>query len=272
MIPNYIEIETSSLCNRRCKWCPNYVVHGRSKQQLMPWSFFSKALYSLSSCNYDGWLAFHNYNEPLANPRIFEELRFARAVLNNAKIAIYTNGDYLSSDKFNRLVSLKIKQVRVTIYPIEKNMGQYSHENLWRWINKRSFLKIFEWDEELVRQGAALICNGDFEIILISPCIDNYYDRGGIIPFLSIEKRTKPCFLTSNSLSIDYMGQIKMCCNVVSNYDKHQQYILGNTQDNDILEVWNSNSFNIIRSCHKNSDWSNTDICRYCRQEINIDE
>ena len=90
------------------------------------------------------------------------------------------------------------------------------------------------------RQGPALKLTGALSMILISPRIDRYYDRGGILVPLSTPQRTEVCLMTSHSLSVDYEGNIKMCCNVVAHNDGHRTYLHGNVKERDLIEVWNS--------------------------------
>lgn len=270
MIPNYVEIETSSLCNRRCRWCPNSVMMDRGEQCLLPWPLYERAVESLGSWEYSGWLALHNYNEPLANPRLLEELGYARRLLRNAKLAIYTNGDLLTERLFDDLASSGVAQIRITVYPDAEDEGECSHSALWSWMDRKSFMRKCGWDETRVRQGAALTSREGLEVLIISPCIDIYYDRGGLLPFLSIENRDKPCRLTSSSLSVDYLGNIKMCCNVLSGYPAHETYIMGNIRNDDLVAVWNSSQFEAMRRRHLKSDWSMSEICRSCRQEKSV--
>lgn len=269
-LPNYIEIETSRYCNRKCEWCPNHVFENRTVQELMSWSDLERIVRCLSSSQYGGWLAFHNYNEPLANPRIVQEVELARERLPAAKLTIFTNGDRLTAELYSALVSAGLSQMRVTIYPKTTKCSEPSHATLWSWLARKRFLKSKNWKEVSARQGPALVHAGSPELILINPRVDRYYDRGGSIPTLSIENRTAPCLLTSNSLSVDYKGNIKMCCNVVTGNELHREYFLGNVQDRDLLEVWNSQAFDIMREHHKSADWSATPICKSCRQEIKL--
>ena len=158
--------------------------------------------------------------------------------------------------------------MRLTIYPKNRRISNASHEALWAWLKRRSFLNNKKWDIVKLRQGPGLVHKGPPELILISPDVSLYYDRGGTISWLSVENRTKPCLLTSNSLSIDYQGNIKMCCNVIVDHDSHREYVLGNLLKRDVMEVWNSSRFQKIRERHKRSDWSDTPICRTCCQEL----
>lgn len=267
-VPNYIEVETSRYCNRLCGWCPNSSLRNRRSQELLPWAFLEKIISSLRRAQYQGWFAFHNYNEPLENPRLSDELRLVHRHLPNAQLTIYTNGDKLTPALFDDLVFGGLCQMRITIYPKNDLSSDPSNTRLWAWLKRHCFLQNLEWAQVALRQGSALVHQGPPELILIYPNVSRYYDRGGTIPSLSLLDRTRPCFLTSNSLSIDYLGNIKMCCNIVTGHAPHEAYIMGNVSRDDIIDVWNSCEFEEIRERHLRADWSNTPICRTCRQEL----
>ena len=267
-LPNYVEVETSRYCNRRCEWCPNHPLKNRTVQEFLPWAYFERVVDSLAGGRYRGWFAFHNYNEPLANPRLLKELRLVRSRLPDAKPTIYTNGDRLTSSLFDELISAGLLQMRLTIYPKKRRVSTPSHDSLRAWLERRPFLHKRTWKSINARQGPALIHKGPPELILISPNVDEYYDRGGTVPWLSLQSRAKPCLLTSNSLSIDFLGNVKMCCNVVTGHPPHEAYFLGNVACGDVVEIWNSSRFREIRKRHARADWSNTPICRTCRQVL----
>jgi radical SAM protein with 4Fe4S-binding SPASM domain len=266
-LPKYIEVETSRFCNRLCEWCPNYSLGDRKVQEFLPWTALERIAGTLAKVNYDGWFAFHNYNEPLANPRIIAELSLISSMLPAARSTIFSNGDRLTAELYSDLVISGLSQMRVTIYPKDRRV-EPSHETLWAWLQRRPFLGDKNWKQIVARQGPALVHEGRPEILLISPNITGYYDRGGTVSWLSVEMRTEPCLLTAHSLSIDYRGNIKMCCNVVTGSESHNAYMVGNVRDDDILDVWSSPAFEAMRNRHAKADWSATPICRTCRQQL----
>jgi len=81
-LPRYVEVETSRRCNRSCAWCPNGEHTVRRRQELMDWTLFRRIVDELGALDYGGWLAFHNYNEPLANPRLHAELGLLRGLFS----------------------------------------------------------------------------------------------------------------------------------------------------------------------------------------------
>jgi len=266
-LPTYIEVETSRFCNRTCDWCPNKLDSARQGQGLMEWSTLESILRSLSAHEYNGWLAFHNYNEPLANPRLPCEVRRVRQLLPQAKPTIYTNGDHLTRSLFDELVVAGIVEMRVTVYPGNRERLP-SHARLWEWLRQHPFVDLSGWTEGSVRQGSSLVRTAPIPVVLISPDVDRYYDRGGTLATWSASRRTEPCTLTSRSMSIDHLGDVKMCCNVVSGHPAHGQYVLGNVLAIDPIELWGSEPFSRIRARHLCADWVSTPICVTCRQQL----
>ena len=267
-LPSYIEVETSRLCNRQCEWCPNHFSEDRAVQKLMDWSIYLSVLRSLSRHQYKGWLCFHNYNEPLANPRLVREVAVAKRLLPMAHFSVYTNGDFLTNELFNALLSVGLTEMRITVYPRSPSTDSPSHAGLWQWLEARPFLKIRGFRQVSVRQGLALVTDCPMSVIIISPDVTRYYDRGGTLPALSIKNRSAPCLLTSRSQSIDHRGDIKMCCNIVTGHQAHRRYFYGNAQEHDPIEVWNSTRYSDIRARHRRADWIDSPICATCRQEI----
>ncbi len=133
-LPRHVEVETSQYCNRRCMWCPNGERPVRHRQELMDWALFTGVLRELSGLGYAGWLAFHNYNEPLLNPRLGEELDTVRVMLPAARPAIFTNGDVLTADRLHELVERGVRYVRVTRYPHRADTPP-SADSVNRWIS-----------------------------------------------------------------------------------------------------------------------------------------
>jgi hypothetical protein len=72
-LPRCVEVETSRRCNRSCTWCPNGEHTERRRQELMDWTLFRRIVDELGTLRYGGWLAFHNYHEPLLNRRLMPE-------------------------------------------------------------------------------------------------------------------------------------------------------------------------------------------------------
>ena len=90
-----VEIEISAACNRRCEYCPQSLI-GRP-QELMPVEMFLDAVICLKKLNFQGTLAFHQYNEPLlAGDHLFTCINLVKKHLPTVKTAVFTNGALLT--------------------------------------------------------------------------------------------------------------------------------------------------------------------------------
>ncbi|MFH1809641.1 MAG: radical SAM/SPASM domain-containing protein [Pseudomonadota bacterium] len=102
-LPGYLEVEIGTYCNRRCAWCPNGSHSCGRRHHHMSEEVWRALLDDLRGHDYRGWFAFHDYNEPLANPRFDEVLAICREVLPDASWLLQTNGDALTAENFDEL-------------------------------------------------------------------------------------------------------------------------------------------------------------------------
>ncbi|GHF38858.1 hypothetical protein GCM10010218_20130 [Streptomyces mashuensis] len=269
----YVEVETSQFCNRRCGWCPNGHTLARRDKNFMDWSLFEKITAELADCAFDGYFAFHNYNEPLANPRLGEEIRRVRATLPDAQPAIYTNGDLFNRTLLEQMSEDGVRYIRVTRYPTKAHASP-DFPALHQYLNKKKLLSGgINWTYKEVRQGLAASWQDPFTGMLVEvirPQIATYNDRGGtaVVPVV-LPRRTEPCQMTSTSLSIDYRGDMKMCCNVVPDQAaNHREYVLGNAADHSLAELWNHPLMADWRDRHSRADWTRSPACATCVQAL----
>jgi radical SAM protein with 4Fe4S-binding SPASM domain len=268
----YVEIETSRRCNRQCSWCPNGHTLARSVQQLMPWWMVEKVATELGTAGFSGYLAMHNYNEPLANPRLDQELELLHDAVPRARLAIYTNGDLLKCDRLKGLLDFGVKYVRVTRYPHYADEVP-TEEALEKWLAQSGLEGAFGWQIGPVRQGLAARWEDTAKGVLVEvirPEVGTYNDRGGSATVPAPARlRLEPCQMTRTSLSIDYRGVVKMCCNVIpDSVPDHEQYVVGSIADFSVAELWNSTAMKDWRRLHETANWSRSPACRTCVQAL----
>ncbi len=270
-LPRYVEVETSRRCNRTCGWCPNGEHTARRVQELMDWSLFTRIIEQLVDVDYGGFLAFHNYNEPLLSGRILDEVRHVKAQLRQAKPAIYTNGDVLDASLFGRLLDAGVAYLRVTRYPRRADTPP-SYAAIKAWLHQKGLADAVPWTFGPVRQGLAATYEvGTVKIEVIAPRILNAYNnRGGSVTMLPllVKPRTDPCFMTATSAVIDYRGHMKMCCCVYPEMSGHDQYIVGDLNTDTFAELWSGPQMKAWRDAHACADWSLSPACASCTQPL----
>jgi hypothetical protein len=113
----WIEIETSSQCNRRCTYCPNAEFDRLSSNDFLDASLYTRVLHDLRSIDYDGELVLVGTNEIFMHERNLDYIADARQQLPACRIKLFSNGDYLSRAQLDRLVALGVDSLVVTFHP-----------------------------------------------------------------------------------------------------------------------------------------------------------
>ncbi|MBN1817455.1 MAG: methyltransferase domain-containing protein [Sedimentisphaerales bacterium] len=112
----HVYLELSNECNYADihKSCP--VSQLRQNKDILPTRIVCEVLDTLSDYNYAGRIAFHTYNEPLMDPRLFTFIAYARRVCPQSEIFICTNGYYLHQEMADKLVQTGVTNIYVSAY------------------------------------------------------------------------------------------------------------------------------------------------------------
>ncbi len=271
LLPNFIELETSTLCNRRCPWCPNSVYQRSKKQRNINIKLFNKIINELSILDYRGQISLHNYNEPLLDNKLFYLINKIKEKMPKAHITIFSNGDYLDRALLNKLAKSGVKKFFISVQgAIINNNYKKIISRLNKKLNlKKKFINI---SDELGNKFSVHYKN--MEIIYYIPYQTMLTSRGGIIKkYLKNTGPNKFCYLPFSSSAIDFEGNFKICCEVYPANKIHKKNgIMGNLHKNNFLKLWFSNPFNSLRKdillgINKNI------ICSYCPgYNFNVDK
>lgn len=226
---NGLEIETISICNRKCVFCPNY--YYKRKKGNMDEKLFKKIILELAEIKFNGKISPHFYGEPLLDKRLPRLIRFAKEKLPRCRIQINTNGDFLTKEKFDLLVNSGVDKFLITQY--DKEMPN----NI-----KRLFTEINKKDKKR-------IVYRKYEDI-------GLMNRGGLLNIKT--KIKKKCTFPSDGIVIDYNGKVILCCN-----DYFSKYVFGDLNKEKLMDIWNKDNFKKIRKdLHKGI--FKLDICKKC--------
>lgn len=265
-LPNKLELETSSYCNRSCTWCPNSMSDARKEQRLMPWNLFSKILLEFQQLGYAGSVSIHNYNEPLANPRIFEEILAIRESLTHSYIRLLSNGDFLDSNCLENLERVGLQYLKISLYPLSKKNKFLLKEDLRRinlWTTSKGLSHLNWQPMSEFREVSQIAQFGKLKIQVVAKRVDLFCNRGELLGCRT-KKRQFYCDETVTKAVIDYLGYMKMCSNIYSELEEHNPYIIGNLKYNTFLSLWESSQMQRYRELHLESNWSASEICESC--------
>ena len=195
-----ISIELSNLCNYASlhKKCPlDYEID----KKILHKNVVYHVIDQMYKYNFKGTLAFHTYNEPLIDPRLFMFIQYAKdKCRNNIEIMIMTNGYYLNQIMIEELEEVGVSSLYVTAYSAKE------YERL-----KNLHTKI----PYIITEG-----NLDERLNLYEKCVE-------------IENvNTKPCYAPLNEIIIKSDGTVGLCC-----LDWKNKYHFGNLKENSLDEI-----------------------------------
>lgn len=231
-LPANVQIEINTDCNRKCWYCSNKDFP--KAPQLMDDKVYQKVIDDLSGINFKGRIVPHQSSEPLLHPRLPQLIAYARKRLPRADLAIYTNGDFLNRERFN-----KLNEAGVDTWIITQH-GQNAPRPLQDLI---SSLTTKEWEHVTYQT-----LDG---VKLFNRCIP------GLIP---PERRAipNPCFHASYHLQVLVNGDVAQCC-----MGFMEEYIFGNVREKNLMDIWMDPQFVIFRRNVGRGRFE-LDVCQSC--------
>lgn len=239
-----IAFELSNTCQLACHHaaCPlslemaspfkvKYPVH-------LPAQVVYETLEALGKYNYSEEISFHQYNEPLIDPRLFEFARTARRECPNSKIVILTNGLNLS-----RQLAIELKQVGIT--------------NL--------YVTRYGSDEDRM-------ATREYVQNIIAPIFGS--DNCNVLPWEKLDGRItiyeKPttgfsdsCYAPICTIVITRDADVGLCC-----YDWQRTITFGNLKETTLEDVLNSGKMQEVYESLKSGNRRIFDICNRCQYAV----
>lgn len=236
---HHVEIETVNRCNGLCSFCPVSAKNEQRTYAKMSEGLFKKIINELSEINYQGRLALFSNNEPLLDNRIIEFHKYARKMLPNARMHLYSNGTLMNKEIFLELIKCLDELIidnynqELELIPASKMIMDYAEEN-----------------PDVIKK-VTIVLRKPNEILT---------SRGGDAPnrkVVNIEKGIS-CVYPFQQLIIRPEGKVSLCCN-----DPLGKETLGDVNKESLVDIWYGEKFSEIRKKIINGR-ENFEHCKFC--------
>ncbi|PIN79351.1 hypothetical protein COV16_04725 [Candidatus Woesearchaeota archaeon CG10_big_fil_rev_8_21_14_0_10_34_8] len=234
-----VAIETTSICNRKCGYCPNSKpdLLAKRPQKEMDMGLYISIIDDLARIGFQGRVALQHYGEPLKDSQIDERVRIACEKLPLALITLYSNGDMLTPERLEALVEAGIGNILVTNHNPSGRMS-----STLRRLN--AYL-----DENPEMRAYCQVRNG----------IQTLSNRTGLVEIPEAKLRNiQYCVPPTHNAVIDVEGNAVICSN-----DYLGNVTLGNVQTDGIMNIWNSERYRTLRHELKRGIFTE-EICKTC--------
>ncbi len=237
-LPLAIEIEINSDCNLTCSYCPNSKAR-RIETGHMPVELFEKIMIQLSEANYVGRISYHFYNEPTLSPNLALFVKMTRKYLSESRIVIYTNGLLLTDQKIQDFENMGVNQFIITEH-IKTKLSDLNIENYTTKEHTQTRVK-FDTYKNI-----------------------NFSNRGGLLQVGEkiSQPLTTPCFIPHSVMVLTVKGNVVACYE-----DFFQKHNMGNINEKNIVDIWNSEKYVDFRNDLKSGYREKYDVCKKCNNK-----
>jgi len=248
-LPTEIEISESGTCNRKCSFCPRSATDFEDKKEFISNVLHEKLCFELKELNYKGTIRYSGFVEPLLDKNIYKLINMTRNYLPESNIEMVTNGDPLNLDRLNKLFKSGLNRILISAYDGKEeakkleDLCSEANLNIEQYIVRHRY---YSEDQDFgitLSNRSGLMEKAEFKIEKLK------------------EPLKKPCYIPAYTFFLDYQGDVLMCP-----HDWGKKLILGNLNQNKLLDIWFSKKSMSIRKMLNNSN-RNFSPCNVCDVE-----
>ena len=279
--PKYLSIQTTSLCNGHCIFCPYDQIKDLFPMKIMEEHLFKKIINECSQYHSIERIILYLNNEPLTDPHLIGRINYVKEKIPWASVHILTNGSLLTKKISQDLIDSKLDWIGFSLHGIKKQtfqrcMGLNYDLTFKRVLNfikeaksKRDiqdFIMVTFLRHKYLTQKEAdetIKFWRDKGIERIS-YFEGPISRAGNVRDLPKVRHEKIKGCTSiwanEMIHIVENGDVVLCC-----MDWRREIILGNINKQSIYEVWNSQYYEDTRDKRDGRKESPDNfICKRC--------
>jgi hypothetical protein len=268
-VPSLIQLESSTACNARCKFCPRSRM--KRAQGNMSDELYLKIIDDAYTLGIKQVLLFLN-GEPTLFKRLVPWLLELRA--RSMKTVLFTNGSYLTHDLADELFDLS--NVIDSIVFSVSGKDDATHQSIMG-LDHRTVLVNIRYFVE--RNAGRIKCEAHMPLYSeTAPWADEWrkywkfvghastthmYNWGGKIVDSFATAPTKHYCDRLNHLTVLWDGRVALCC-----MDIDGEVILGDLNTQSITEVFNSPIATSYRESHRQGRWGYEKLCETCNMNL----
>jgi hypothetical protein len=217
----FLDLETVSICNRRCPTCIRNSHPNKSKtasffkKNLLPWNVIKEALDQCADLGFTGGVCLSHYNEPLLDDRLVQIAMLVKSYDMFSPIFLHTNGDKMH-DVLAKGLDGFLDRIHISFYDDE---------------GKEEKAK---WTESLFR--VTEVVN-----LTMSDHIPTHFSPKFDVEKLARRHQNRRCGEPQIRVIINHRREYLLCCDdVVGNFD------LGTFPEISIKDFWFGNKHSVI--------------------------
>jgi len=268
-------IETSTVCNYRCNFCPHGLGLFKRKQEVMSQDLFEFIVNKIKiEAPQITDITISGFGEAFTDKNIDRKMLYAKQMGYN--IHILTNGSLLDNEMLDFILkSIKPLDLRFSLHTINpatySKMTGSTYSDYHTVINNINYAIRETENTRIIITAVIIDANKEEWHQLVKEYKDkidlvevwkphNWLD---ILHYRQCEKTKKTCGRPFNGpLQIQVDGTVNMCC-----FDINNQLLLGDLKEQNLEEIFSSEPYISIRKHHQEGTIMQSDLpCKFCDQ------
>lgn len=267
--PDYIQIETTIVCNADCEFCTQKKV--TRKPVLMEEKVWKKIIDDTRGLGitYRPFLL----NEPFADPRMLDICKYIKQD-KTAKLEFNTNASLLTKNITDELLNIGVDIMRFSVDGVFPEKYEQRRKGLNLNIvneNTEYFCKQTKNTNTLTELRMIAFPDTEEEQKLFTDKWNNIAKKVSITDLYSYpwEGQTgsinKPCLKIRKEMFFYVDGRATLCC-----WDTNERAIIGDVKNHNVLDIWNSTKVKELRTLLDNGEREKINLCSRCDAYKNV--
>lgn len=285
--PSSVQIQTQSVCNGRCIYCPYPQTSKTVPQGKMEWDTFVKVADEITAWSNLMRVELMMQNEPLMDNDLPKYVRYIKSLNPGLKVGITTNAMFLDQKKAREIAASGLDEVKIsldcftaetyeTLHPgfsFEKALEAIdcvnnlsgdkpsvilsfvlTNENVKEFESFVSFAKDkgLRWQTVYLLNRAGNV-NG-YEKLRLTKHSWRYRKLRFIHKYIY-----RTCTMPFFSMAIVFNGDVIICCQ-----DWSRELVIGNVLNDPLLSIWDSDAYNTLRKKISGRRFNDIVTCAGC--------
>ena len=270
--PTHIFVESTSVCNFRCKMCPR--TEGDILVGNMDFAIFKKVIDEAGQYGPRSF-SLYLFGEPLLAPQIIEMVKYIKQSNPDNVVVITTNGSLLTKEKSEALVDSQVDKLAVSfvspnketylektgidkLEQVEKNIEQLiAVKNEKKSAKPLIFARMIV-GHDTAKQAGEFVKKWKGKKVAVE--LRDMHNYGGHIQESYVKNtRRYPCYHPWLAPAIHWNGDFTICCT-----DYERKTLLGNIKEKTIHEMWTGEKIKNYRKLHLQGKYSQISPCSNC--------
>lgn len=270
-----LQIETTAVCNARCHFCVYAQPINDRPKGMMSMARYRGIIVDAATIPEISDVCLTGLGESLLDPHLDERIAYSRDKMPDRDVCVFTNGTYLSPDRFDRLAEAGLGTLNVSLNATTPE-------------KRKAIMGLDDFNQVVSNISYAMAHRGDMKIRVTAVVNEDMFSEAEALELVRLwghwrhhesghvelvsegnwagDNRSirafdpdEACVRALTQFYVLWDGRVSACC-----FDPLARMEFGRVPEQSIREVYNSEKYVRFRELHSQDKASEVEICKGC--------